>query len=71
MSQEIPEFEAQTSTPNQPDPEPQADRLQPAFGWSPYAERLNGRFAMIGFVSLLLLELITHENFLTWLGRSR
>ena len=29
----------------------------PAFGWSSYAERVNGRFAMIGFVAVVLVEL--------------
>ncbi|MEL7332489.1 MAG: chlorophyll a/b-binding protein [Cyanobacteria bacterium J06560_2] len=42
--------------------------LQPSFGWSQYAEQLNGRFAMVGFVSLLLLELITHQDFFSWIG---
>lgn len=40
----------------------------PAFGWTTYAERINGRFAMVGFVALLVLELVTHQTFLTWLG---
>ncbi len=40
----------------------------PAFGWTAYAEQINGRFAMIGFVSLLLLELFTRQDFFTWLG---
>ncbi|RZM78994.1 chlorophyll a/b-binding protein [Leptolyngbya iicbica] len=40
----------------------------PSFGWNTYAERINGRFAMIGFVALLLLELITRQDFFTWLG---
>ena len=40
----------------------------PAFGLNDYAERINGRFAMIGFVALLLLELITHQTFFAWLG---
>ncbi|MEB3314014.1 MAG: chlorophyll a/b-binding protein [Cyanobacteriota bacterium] len=40
----------------------------PAFGWTAYAERLNGRFAMVGFVLLLLLELVTGQDFFTWLG---
>jgi len=40
----------------------------PSFGWNAYAERINGRFAMIGFVALLLLELITRQDFFTWLG---
>lgn len=41
---------------------------EPSFGWTPYAERMNGRFAMIGFVALLLIELITNQSFLSWLG---
>jgi hypothetical protein len=41
---------------------------EPAFGWTDYAERINGRFAMIGFVALLILELLTHQDFFTWLG---
>jgi len=41
---------------------------EPAFGWTPYAEQINGRFAMIGFVGLLLLELLTGQGLLTWLG---
>ncbi|WP_416676897.1 chlorophyll a/b-binding protein [Egbenema bharatensis] len=40
----------------------------PAFGWTPYAEIINGRFAMIGFAALLILELFTHQDFFTWLG---
>lgn len=41
---------------------------EPAFGWTSYAEQLNGRFAMIGFVLLLVLELFTRQDFFTWLG---
>ena len=40
----------------------------PAFGWNRYAERINGRFAMVGFVALLLLELVTGQTFFSWLG---
>lgn len=43
----------------------------PNFGWTSYAERINGRFAMVGFVALLLLELITRQDFFTWLGLFR
>ncbi|WP_448573923.1 chlorophyll a/b-binding protein [Trichothermofontia sp.] len=43
-------------------------RPTPTFGWSAYAEQLNGRFAMIGFVALLILEFFTHQDFFTWLG---
>jgi Chlorophyll A-B binding protein len=39
-----------------------------AFGWTQHAERLNGRFAMVGFIALLLLELWTRQDFFTWLG---
>ena len=41
---------------------------EPAFGWNAYAEQINGRFAMIGFVLLLLIEFFTHQDFFTWLG---
>jgi Chlorophyll A-B binding protein len=41
---------------------------EPAFGWNAYAEKINGRFAMVGFVALLVLEFFTHEDFFTWLG---
>ena len=40
----------------------------PAFGWSGYAERVNGRFAMVGFVALLVVEAISGETFLRWAG---
>jgi len=40
----------------------------PEFGWSGYAERINGRFAMIGFIAILLIELISHSGFLHWAG---
>lgn len=41
---------------------------EPSFGWNLYAEQVNGRFAMVGFVLLLLLELVTGQDLLTWLG---
>tara|TARA_Y100001968_G_C18944778_1_gene520428 strand:- start:198 stop:443 length:246 start_codon:yes stop_codon:yes gene_type:complete len=40
----------------------------PEFGWSGYAERVNGRFAMIGFISILAIEAISHGSFLQWAG---
>jgi hypothetical protein len=40
----------------------------PKFGFNNYAERLNGRAAMIGFVVALLIEAISHQGVLTWLG---
>jgi len=43
-------------------------QAEPAFGWNAYAEKTNGRFAMVGFVALVLLEFFTRENFFAWLG---
>ena len=41
---------------------------EPAFGWSAYAERVNGRFAMLGFAAVLLVEAISGDTFLHWAG---
>jgi hypothetical protein len=59
-----------TSTPEiLPDSTSETDiQPEPGFGWTPYAELINGRFAMIGFFALLILELFTREDFFTWLG---
>ncbi len=40
----------------------------PAFGWSGYAELVNGRFAMVGFMALLLVESLSGDTFLHWAG---
>ena len=40
----------------------------PEFGWSGYAERINGRFAMIGFIAVLLVEAFSKISFLEWAG---
>ena len=40
----------------------------PAFGWSGYAERVNGRFAMFGFAAVLLIEALSGDTFLHWAG---
>ena len=40
----------------------------PAFGWSGYAERVNGRFAMVGFAAVLLIESLCGDTFLHWAG---
>ena len=40
----------------------------PAFGWSGYAERVNGRFAMVGFIAVLLIEALSGETFLCLAG---
>ena len=36
------------------------------FGWSSYSEITNGRFAMIGFLAIILIELFSKESFLKW-----
>ena len=38
------------------------------FGWSGYSEITNGRFAMIGFLAVILIELFSHQSFLKWAG---
>ena len=40
----------------------------PAFGWSAYAERINGRFAMVGFLAVVLTEALSADTFLHWSG---
>ena len=40
----------------------------PEFGWSGYAERINGRFAMIGLMAVLLIEALCKVSFLEWAG---
>ena len=42
----------------------------PEFGWTSYSERINGRFAMVGFVALILIEALSGQNFLQWAGLS-
>ena len=38
------------------------------FGWSSYSEITNGRFAMIGFLAIIIIELLSQESFLKWAG---
>ena len=56
------------TTKPQPDSKIAPSPVEPSFGWNLYAEQVNGRFAMVGFVLLLLLELVTGQDLLTWLG---
>ena len=38
------------------------------FGWGQYSETTNGRFAMIGFAAIILIEVISKKSFLHWVG---
>ena len=38
------------------------------FGWSNYSEITNGRFAMIGFLAIIIIELLSQQSFLKWAG---
>ncbi|MBD2411647.1 high light inducible protein [Nostoc calcicola FACHB-389] len=39
----------------------------PRAGFTEYAEKLNGRLATIGFVSLIALEVLTGHGLIGWL----
>jgi hypothetical protein len=41
---------------------------EPKFGFNEYAERLNGRAAMIGFALALAIEFASGQGLLSWLG---
>ena len=38
------------------------------FGWSNYSEITNGRFAMLGFLAIILIEILSQQSFLKWAG---
>ena len=38
------------------------------FGWSSYSEITNGRFAMIGFLAIIIIEFFSRHSFLQWAG---
>ena len=50
----------------QPSQTPQLE--EPKFGFNDYAERLNGRAAMIGFVLAIAIEYFSGKGLLAWLG---
>jgi hypothetical protein len=41
---------------------------EPKFGFNEYAERLNGRAATIGFLLMVIIEYVTNQGVLSWLG---
>jgi len=50
----------------EPTQEPQV--TDPKMGFNAYAERLNGRAAMVGFIIAIAIEFVTHQGLLAWLG---
>jgi len=48
------------------EPKVYVDNSQTA-GFTEYAEKLNGRLAMIGFVSLIAFEVLTQNSLIGWL----
>jgi hypothetical protein len=71
MSEPGPEQSSEISPTTSATPSPATSATTgevPAFGWSGYAERVNGRFAMVGFIAVLLIEAVSGETFLRWAG---
>ena len=68
------EFENKPSIAEELTKEEKDDKLSGAaedeykFGWSSYSEITNGRFAMIGFLAIILIELFSQQSFLKWAG---
>ena len=63
--------DAANPAPEEPSPPPLSGATTndvPAFGWSSYAERINGRFAMVGMVVMVAIELCTGSTVVHWLG---
>lgn len=52
----------------QPQPTTIPKLEEPKFGFNEYAERLNGRAAMIGFMLMVIIEYVTGQGVLAWLG---
>jgi hypothetical protein len=52
----------------QPQPSVTPKLEDPKFGFNGYAERLNSRAAMIGFILVLVIEVVTGKGLLAWLG---
>ncbi len=53
---------------SQPKPSVTPKIDEPKLGFNEYSERLNGRAAMIGFVLLVVIEYVTKQGLLSWLG---
>ena len=53
---------------NKLDEKPKDNQDEYKFGWSNYSEITNGRFAMLGFLAIILIELLSKQSFLKWAG---
>ncbi len=60
--------EAESTSTTTPTPSTTPNIDEPKFGFNEYAERLNGRAAMIGFFLMILIEYLTGQGLLNWLG---
>ena len=38
------------------------------FGWNKYSEITNGRFAMLGLLAILIIEILSKKSFFSWAG---
>jgi hypothetical protein len=52
----------------QPQPTVTPNLVEPKLGFNDYAERLNGRAAMLGFIITLAIEYLSGQGLLSWLG---
>ncbi len=51
-----------------PQPTVQPKLVITRFGFNRFAEQFNGRASMIGFASLIIIEYLTGQNPLAWIG---
>jgi hypothetical protein len=50
------------------EPKMYVEQGESRFGFTEYAELVNGRLAMLGFVALIAIELVTGKGFLQIIG---
>ncbi len=50
------------------EPKMYVEQGESRFGFTEYAELINGRLAMVGFVALIAIEVVTGKGFLQIIG---
>lgn len=50
------------------EPKMYVEQGEERFGFTKYAELINGRLAMLGFVGLIVIEIVTGKGFLQIIG---